>query len=267
MRKNAFNNRLASQLVKALLLTVVGCSTGVSFGQRVAPKFGKGAVVLEKKLLLSAKQPNRALVLWMIDPKKNPREIANDEPYTCPDYTRGSYYSGPVRVSLINTSTGEILNTIKVLSDYEPDNDSFDLPYAIRKGYYYHVASSANDAVEHTPTLIRLRDYNGDGKPFEFALFDAPACMGLATTLIGYSETKDRVIQYAVRLEEIEGTKHSTTTTMWADYLLAKKPLSPGLWKYEVDYRGRGGSLDHWEIRYNAAKEQFEGTVTRIPGD
>jgi hypothetical protein len=112
-----------------------------------------------------------------------------------------------------------------------------------------------------------LKDYNGDGKALEFALFDALACMGLDTTLIGYSEKQDRVIQYPVSLEVIEGSKHSNRVTMWADYLFNTKPRRPGYWKYEIDYRGRAGSLDKWEVQYNAAKERFEGKLIVVPGE
>jgi hypothetical protein len=112
-----------------------------------------------------------------------------------------------------------------------------------------------------------LRDYNGDGRAEEFALFDALACMGLPTTLIGYSESKDRVVQYPVNLQVTEGAKRSERTTYWPDYLFSRKPLRPGYWKYEIDYRGRAGTLDKWEIRYNRQAERFEGSVTFIPGD
>jgi hypothetical protein len=114
---------------------------------------------------------------------------------------------------------------------------------------------------------MRLRDYNGDGRAQEFALFDALACMGLATTLIGYSESKDMVIQYPVNVEVIEGAKRSRKTTYWPDYLFSRRPQRPGYWKYEIDYRGRAGTLDKWEIRYNRQREAFEGSVTFIPGD
>ena len=53
--------------------------------------------------------------------------------------------------------------------------------------------------------------------------------------------------------------QHATHVVYWADYLFNTKPLQPGYWKYEVDYTGRGGTLDSWEVRYNPAKEQFEG--------
>jgi hypothetical protein len=121
--------------------------------------------------------------------------------------------------------------------------------------------------VEAKPTIMWLRDYNGDGKAFEFALFDAEACMGLQTTLIGYSEKQDRVIQYPVSLEVTEGPKRSERVSPWADYLFSKKPLRPGYWKYEIDYRGRAGTLDKWEVRYNSARERFEGKLISIAGD
>ena len=203
----------------------------------------------------------------MLNPKKNPNGHKPDETYSCPDYTRGSYYSGPTHVSLLDPATNRIINTINVSEDYEDGADSFDLPYAIRKGYYYRVAATTRRGAEARPTIMWLRDYNGDGKAFEFVLFDAEACMGLQTTLIGYSEKQDRVIQYPIKLDVIEGAKRSTRVTPWADYVFNKKPLRPGFWKYEIDYRGRAGSLDKWEVRYDAARERFAGKLTIVPGE
>src|SRR6266545_4643494 len=122
----------------------------------------------------------------------------------CPDETRGSCYSGPTRVSLINTTTRTVINTIEIkdghfeaLGGPEGKADSFAIPYAIRKGYYYHV---------------------GD-----------------------------------------EG--HRTESLSWCDYLFSEKPISPGHWKYEIDYRGRGGPLDKYEIRYDTQHEMFVGKL------
>ena len=226
-----------------------------------------GAVIVETRKLASAKHPDRALVLWMLSPKKNPSGYEPDEVYPCPDQTRGSYYSGPTRVSLLNSASRNIINFVKIAEESEEGADTFDVPYAIRKGYYYRVETPVKRGVEAKPTIMWLRDYNGDGKALEFALFDALACMGLETTLIGYSEKQDRVIQYPVNLEVIEGSKHSNRVTPWADYLFSTKPRRPGYWKYEIDYRGRAGSLDKWEVRYNPAKEWFEGKLTVVPGE
>jgi len=248
--------------VKVLLL--IGCSLCFAtslFAQSGIRGLPAGAVIVETR---SLPRRNRALILWMLSPKRNPNQYAPDDVYSCPDYSRGSYYSGPARVSVINSATNNIINTITVKED---DGDSLDLPYAIRRGYYYRVASSTRTGVEAKPTIMWLKDYNGDGKALEFALLDAQACMGLNTTLIGYSEKQDRVIQYPVELEVIEGSKHSHIVTMWADYLFNKKPQRPGHWKYEIDYRGRAGTLDKWEVQYNPAQERFEGKLTALPGN
>jgi hypothetical protein len=224
-----------------------------------------GARVIETRAIPSKAHRNRALVMWMLRPKKNPRDTPG-EPYTCPEETRGHYYSGPLRVSLADTGTRRVINTLQIIPDYSDDEDSFDIPYKIHNGYYT-VTGLRRGEKEGVPVIMRLRDYNGDGRAQEFALFDALACMGLPTTLIGYSESKDRVIQYPVNVEAIQGVNRWRKSLYWPDYLFSRQPLGPGYWKYEIDYRGRGGSLDRWEIRYNRRLEVFEGTLTYIPGD
>jgi hypothetical protein len=255
--------------MKTLLFPIclLVCFESQAFGQSSIKGLPKGALVIETRKLYSATHHNRELVLWMLNPKKNPNGYAPDDTYSCPDHTRGSYYSGPTHVSLLDPVTYRVINTINASEGYEDGADSFDLPYAIRRGYYYRVAATTKKGAEARPTIIWLQDYNGDGKAFEFALFDAVACMGLQTTLIGYSEKQDRVIQYPITLDVIEGTKRSHRVTSWADYLFNNKPRRPGYWKYEIDYRGRAGSLDKWEVRYNAVKEQFEGKLISIAGD
>jgi hypothetical protein len=131
----------------------------------------------------------------------------------------------------------------------------------MRENDYYHIKGKPDRIGERKARVLFLKDYNGDGKALEFALFEAHFCMGLATTLIGYSEARDKVIQYPISLEVIEGQNRSTDVSRWADYLFAKKPTKRGYWKYEIDYRGRGGPLAKYEIRFNAKAERFEGKV------
>ncbi len=250
-----------------LIAACVLCATIQSLAQTNISGIPKSAVVVETRKLTVAGRPDRMLVLWMLNPKKNPTNYAPDEMYSCPEQSRGSHYSGPTRVALVDTSSMTVINTVKINNEGAEGGDSFDVPYAIRRGYYYQVSPAVRRGVEARPTIMTLKDYNGDGKALEFALFDAVACMGLQTTLIGYSAKQDRVIQYPVKLDVVEGTKHSERISPWADYLFNQKPQRTGYWKYEIDYRGRGGSLDKWEVRYNAAREQFEGTLTMIPGD
>jgi hypothetical protein len=72
------------------------------------------------------------------------------------------------------------------------------------------------------------------------------------------------VIQYPLLLTR--SGKAGTEKLFWIDYLFSKQPVRPGHWKYDIDYRGRGGEFEKWDIRYNAATEQFEGTFSSIPG-
>jgi hypothetical protein len=218
------------------------------------------ALIIEERSLRTEGYSDKSLILWMIKPERHPNDYEPDDSYTCPDRTRGSYYSGPTRVSLINTKTRSIVNTVEIKQEYFDGEDSFDIPYAIRQGYYYRVVGKPKKGEELKPNIIWLKDYNGDGRALEFALFDALACMGLPTTLIGYSEQQDKVIQYSIFLKVKGDDKQSTEVSHWCDYLFSAKPEALGYWKYEVNYRGRDGPLIKYEIKYNAQKESFEGT-------
>ena len=243
---------------RSLLITAVFFCLALNAQAQAIKGLPPGAVVIETRKLVLPNRSNRTLVLWMLKPKRNPRD-PKDELYTCPDQTRGSYFSGRTRISLYNPTSNTILNTLKVTLESEDNADSFDVPYSIHKGYYYRVENPGNK-----PTIMWLHDYNGDGQALEFALFNAQACMGLETALFGYSERQDKVIQYPITLKVIENGSTTSQTQMWADYLMSKTPDSPGHWKYEVDYRGRGGPLEKWEVKYDRLKESFAGTLTRI---
>ncbi len=230
-----------------------------------APALGRnyglpaGARIIEIQSLKGKGYPNRLLLLWMVKPEKHPRDAADDL-YTCPEETRGSFFSGPTRVSLFDLDRGRVINTVKIRQEYSDSGgaDTFDLPFRIHAGSYYRVPGVAAGK-EGRPKLMWLRDYNGDGKALEFALFDAEACMGLASTLIGYSERQDKVIQYPIRLRVKGEGERTRSVSHWCDYLFALKPCAPGYWRYEIDYRGRDGSLDKYEIRYRAEAGRFEG--------
>ena len=240
-------------LLLAVLSTFFTVSTPASEPPHGLPS---GAVVIETKVVPRQWRANRAIIVWMVRPRRNPLAYGPEE-YTCPDETRGSYYSGPTRVSLVDSQAGKIINTVLVKE--RPEEDSFDIPYKIR-GSYYDVAGVTKGR-EGKPTIIALKDYNGDGKALEFALFDAVACMGLQTALFGYSLRQDRVIQYRIVLSVGHGRPRSREVSVWIDYLFSKKSDAPRHWKYEIDYRGRGGTLDQYEIRYNLQLERFEGTL------
>jgi hypothetical protein len=216
----------------------------------------RGAVIIEQRTLPSA--PDRALILWMLKPNRS-EPIPEDDQYMCPDETRGNAYHGPTRVSLISISKQRIINTIQIRDPHFPRKDGFDIPYEIRPGYYYRVDSTdANKASK--PTILNFQDLNGDGEAEEFVLYDAPFCMGLQTTLVGYSKRQDRVIQYPLEIEFRREKKRWREKTSWLEYIFSKKAVAPGHYTFTVDYRGRGGSLVAYDVAYNRALERFRGT-------
>jgi hypothetical protein len=215
-----------------------------------AQEIPKTAIVLEKQNVTPARQ----LILWMPNPTRHRREVSDDI-YTCPEETRGHYYSGIAKVSLIDLKTKEFINTIEIQGDFLSEGNALDLPYLIHRGLYTVPQIDKNK--EGKPVLMNLKDYNADGKPFEFALFDAVACMGLPSTLIGYSQKQDKVIQYQTELKSAAGTAKE----FWVDYLFEKMPDKQGVRRYEIDYRGRAGTLDKYELRYDKEREMFYGNI------
>ena len=247
----------------SLIVVLISCT--LSGLPQTKPDYGlpKGALVVETQSLAASGHADRSLILWILHPEKHPTEYAPDDFYTCPDFTRGSFYSGEIRISLLDTTTRKLINTLEL----QGVDGELNIPYKIRKGYYYRVEGVVKKGVEARPRILWLKDYNGDGKASEFALFDAQACMGLDTTLIGYSEAQDKAIQYSIHLN-VTGDKYRTGGNVnWVDYLFSKKPVRPGYWKYAIDYRGRGGSLDQYEIQYNPKTESFTGKLIIKPDE
>jgi hypothetical protein len=110
-----------------------------------------------------------------------------------------------------------------------------------------------------------LKDYNGDGKALEFALFSKAYCSLVETALIGYSERQDKVIQYQIEIVTDGPEGRSKNRSGWQPELFITKPTSPGHWKYEWDDRPHAGPLHKYEIRYDAQKEMFVGADIQIP--
>ncbi|HME42129.1 MAG TPA: hypothetical protein VKF36_03500 [Syntrophorhabdales bacterium] len=236
---------------------VLLCTGTIVQGRAVAQPFPEGALIIEQRNL--PKVSNRALVLWMLKPHRSD-PIPEDDPYTCPDETRGSAYSGPTRVSLVDVATGAIINTVEIRDPHFPDKDSFDIPYEMRPGYYYLVIAPARGKKAGEPTILNYRDYNGDGEAAEFALYDAPFCMGLQTALIGYSRRQDRVLQYPLDVKFTKDKESWREESLWLEYIFSEKPVAPGHYRFKVDYRGRGGSLLSYDVKYDKASERFHGT-------
>lgn len=217
-----------------------------------------GSVVVEARRLPEPARRGRAAVVWMIAPSRNPR-VDPEESYTCPEESRGHTFTGATRISLLDLTRNRVINTIQVRDVHFPKKDSFDLPYRIHPGLY--AVEQTDEHNEGVPRLLSFRDINGDGDPFECALFDAVFCMGLETTLLGYSSRQDRLIQYPVNLRITWSGKRRSTTQLWVDYLFSETPSQPGAWHFQIDYRGRGGCLDVYDVVYQRGRERFTGSL------
>lgn len=247
-------------IVLALLLQSASLSA-----QSALPEFPPGARILEVRPLSIVGYPQRSLVLWMLNPERHPSffSFGEGDLYTCPEMTRGSHFRGPLRVSLVDSQNRVVINTVKVRNFW--GDDFFDVPYAITKNRFYRTAAES-ERRESKPIVMWLRDYAGEGEPLQFALFDALACMGLRTSLIGYVPSLDRVQQYQTDLTVHYEGKTTRQTIEWVDYLFSFKPVRRGYWKYEIDYTGRGGTLDSYEIRFIRKEHRFQATlISRDP--
>jgi hypothetical protein len=209
----------------------------------------KDAILVDDASLPASVHPDRALLLWMEAPKTGDCPEGWEETWTtmCPDSTTGCHYTGRTRVSLVDTVRGRLLNTITIREPLS-GGDSFDVPYRLGPGGPYHV-----DQPFGKPTLVWLRDYDGDGLAMEFALFEAASCSALFATLIGYDAGADAVIQYRFlsSWRDPEGRWHKGTGA-WKVGMFSSPPTGPGHWKYtwdapgaphaenEVWYRGHG---------------------------
>jgi hypothetical protein len=120
-----------------------------------------------------------ALLLWVLGSNGKPPQgrtlldetdssPEEDYEYTCPEQTTGHFYRAPTRVSLIDTQTKRAVNALSVkLGD---DADEYDIPFRIRRGYFYEVSSPLTQGAGK-PHILALRDFNGDGKALEFAFY------------------------------------------------------------------------------------------------
>jgi hypothetical protein len=181
----------------------------------------------------------------------------DNDPYTCPEVTRGSFYRGPTRVSLVDSRSGTIIDTAQIVLELKnAEEDSFDIPYWVKPGFYRVLPPLRKG--EGKPEIVALRDYKGDGQAAEFAVYDAQSCSIVNTQLIGYSAKTDRVIRYPIRLS---GAWLAPTplTVHWLWNWLTRTPNSPGYWHYTEEYNS--GAKCTYDIRYKGESEDFSASV------
>lgn len=241
------------------------------------------ACILETKKITGKNNAGRLLVLWMIDPYLM---IDGENLYTCPEYTTGkAYFEGKTFLSVVSTDNNKVINTIPIKNEYTLidtvgntiRNKTYAatiIPVSARKrirsqgamsGKYF--ATHASDTTDGPVEVLHLEDFNQDGKPYEFALFENFGCAGTSCTLYGYSYIQDKVIQYIFETTHQENIWHDTikvldkdtvytSTDYWVDALFTLAP-KPFPLKFAVDYRGRGGEYNYYYFNYDKKRERF----------
>jgi len=207
-----------------------------------------GGVVLEQRLLPPTEHGPRAVVLWMLSPQASECPSANDWAPSCPGSTRGCYVHGPTRVSLVDPVARRTLNTVEIFEPFG-GTDTFDVPRKLLMDGPYHRGHAG------APVILWLHDYNGDGKKFEFALFDAESCSDLFTALIGYSSRQDRLVWYSVRSRTVG--LDAVPDVAWPETLFAARPLRPGVWRYRLAWPGDEPPRT-CDARYVPTEDSFE---------
>ena len=184
----------------------------------------------------------------------------NDTEYTCPDQTKGHFYTAPTRVSLVDTQSEHVLNTVPVRLG---SADQYDIPFWIRSGFPYEVRSPLKRD-SGKPHILALRDFNGDGKALEFAFYVMESCNGPLTMVWGYSQRQDRVIVYEFLIHSnLPGEQDAPRT--WMYRFASRKPTGTLHWHYD-DWYNSGLHLEY-DFRYLPERENFEGTVRTTGGN
>ena len=277
MEKEALFISVTKLILSVSLIVEIGALIGMFGYLLVMPKniqqekeeinitklFSQETQIIETQFVKSRSQKKRAIVLWMIDPEKNEK---TDDVYTCPEITRGSYYQGRTRVSLVDLEKMRIINTIKVISSLT-DKDEFYIPYQIRDNIGLYFVREKIQKTEGKPVVIKLKDYNKDTKALEFAFFDSPSCISPLMTILGYSENKDKIIQYDFNLKERTGDNVVFKSKKWISKVFLSELSEDGFWKAKNDTCGRGGMMEKSKISYNQEEETFEGELEIISCD
>jgi hypothetical protein len=222
----------------------------------------QGAVILDEQSIAGWAHHDRRLLFWALPPHGKPlvlQDTVGDLEYTCPVQTSGHSRELPARVSLVDTRTRKILNTIPVNLGA---GDEYDVPLRIRPGYYYEVRGPLKGG-EGKPHILALHDFNGDGKALEFAFYVMESCNGPLTMVMGYSQRQDRVIAYQFSFNPALPSEPAGPRA-WMYRFTFRKPIDKMHWHYVDDYNS--GARIEYDFRYLPDRERFEGVERQVGG-
>lgn len=243
-------------LLACWLAVPAGAQTGLEL-QKLLPA---GAAVIETaRLNLKSGKP-RVLVLWMANRERVVRHHGDGY---CAENVYGDYWSGPTRISLVDSSRKTLINTIEVRSD--PDGTDgpagvFRVPFLVGSTYY-HVARPGGNK-EGVPRILWMRDLTGEGVRGQFVLFDYLACGIAATAVFGYSVRADKAAQFPA---ETVTSRHRPEISGWIPQVFEIKPARPGYWRFTWE-AGHGDMFwNHEELSFHRERQLYVRKLKREP--
>jgi hypothetical protein len=222
-------------------------------------------VVIDSVVIEDIKIKNRALILFMKDCKYFESNAEKQDYYTCPEISRGNYYSGKAYLSLVDTDLKKVVQTIKIpgikyqKADGKIEEKNIDLPIKIRPGNLYPVNNFKSFFQDETPVVLDLKDFIGDGNKTQFVLFDAIDCAEIDTLLAGYDCEDDKILVYPVELQ----INKNQGIGYWMDRFYLQQSTKKHVWNYSLNYKHRGGCIDKYNIEYIPAQKSFLGNLSK----
>jgi hypothetical protein len=242
----------------SLLVCWLGVPTWAQAGRELQKVLPTGAMVIETaRLNLKSGKP-RVLVLWMANRE---RVVRHRRDGYCGDNVYGDYWSGPARVSLVDSGRGMLINTIEVRSAPDgPDGaaGNFRVPFLVGSAYYHVVRPGRNR--EGPPRILWMRDLTGEGVRGQFVLFDYLACGVAATAVFGYSVRADKAAQFPV---ETVTSRHRPEISGWIPVVFGKKPVRPGYWRMTWEAGHGDMSRNHEEMSFHRERQLYVRKLKR----
>jgi hypothetical protein len=251
----------------SLLVSVALVLTGANLGaqerqthwiQHLLPPDAK---VIETAHLNAGRGKTRTLVLWML----RPQTVNRPRDPSCSDLMYGDHWYGRTRLSLVDSATRTLVNTIEIQGLYEGDDQNehaFPIPFRVGKDFYNVPAIDKNK--KGIPKLLNLRDLTGEGIVGQFVLFEYYTCGSSLGTVVGYSPKADAVVQFRVEASE-QGEKAEVVS--WVPNVFNEKPVRPGLWDFTFEPGHGADCWVHEHVSFDPTRQLFveQRKVTPYP--
>lgn len=172
----------------------------------------KAEIIEERKF--ETRHGGRTLLAWMLKPYSivlNNYDIDDEEINQWWYGIRGSgYFEGRLGFTLVDVKNSSQINSTNFTNYYvgcfDDTHYSYDevatkYPYAMAnpkygRGNSVYVVNGGSKTEDGVPDIMHFFDFNGDGKPFEFLIYNRETSHSTEGALFGYNEGRDSFYAY-----------------------------------------------------------------------